>query len=114
MDLLKTTDGFSLIETLVGITIFGLLVGFTALFFLQIFQNPKMLIMNEASILAHYEVNYVKGNDINSDTLYNNDSGNLSIKRTIKKKEGAKEVDISVLFKGTNKQIISLSILVEL
>ncbi|HEX2982196.1 MAG TPA: type II secretion system protein [Ignavibacteriales bacterium] len=110
MKIISRNEGYTIIEALVGIVILGLILVFTVSVFNRLFANPQLLLKGEALYLADQEIKHVI-NDKDFETLeYESAGRNMLVRRTVS--EGAKlyEVQVSVIFKGTGKEIVSLSV----
>ena len=111
MDLLKKESGYLLIETLVGIILFGMIVTFSLVIFNKIFSNPNNLLRSEALYLAEAEIdNCIKQKSFR-DTVYSNESNFLNIYRIIEVKDSVISAAVSVQIIKLNKEIISLSVM---
>jgi prepilin-type N-terminal cleavage/methylation domain-containing protein len=108
--LLDNKDGFTIVETLVVITILGLLVTLTSVFFTQIFNNPKKMLQGDAFSLARNEIDYCIRFKPESDTLYKNDIGNLSVKRKVTGNENNFNTSVSVDFIKNKSRLIELKV----
>lgn len=106
---LKDQEGYTLIESLVGIIIIGIVIVFFAVFFKQIFSNPKILLKSDAMILANQEIERCINYKISSDTSYLNNRQNLRIFRTITKSDKLNKVIVRVVTDSGRSEIISLS-----
>jgi hypothetical protein len=109
MDLLKKEEGFSIIESLVGIIILGLIVIFFSLFFNKIFQTPKILLRGEAFYLANQEIENSLNMKSKSDTVYSNLNRNLQIRRMVRKEEKLYNIQVEVFTTLEKKCILNLS-----
>ncbi|MFC2094555.1 Tfp pilus assembly protein FimT/FimU [Bacteroidota bacterium] len=110
MHLLDTKDGFTIVETLVVIMILGLLVTLTSVFFSQIFNNPKKMLQGEAFSLARNEIDYCIRFKPESDTLYKNDVGNLSVRRKVNGNENNFNTSVYVDFNKNKSRLIELKV----
>lgn len=110
MDKMKSESGFTILESLVGILILGIMLILFAVFFNQIFNNPKLLHRSEAFILAKQEIEKCKNKRLTKDTLYFNEKENLSIVRDINLINNIINAKVTVETKLDKKKILSLSV----
>jgi len=111
LDLLKSENGFTIIETLVAILLLGLLVVGATGFFGTLYNSPKILLRNEALALASNEIDRCISYRILTDTLYKNPVGNLQVKRNVIMKADLNEVIVGVYWSDKNKKLIELKVL---
>lgn len=109
MDLLTKTDGYSLIEALVGITILGLLVGFVLMVSLRLMSNPKLTLQHKALLIAENEVNYCQSISVEKDTCYLNSNNTLTVKRTVKIEDNSKIIIITIKHTKSEQVLLSYS-----
>lgn len=104
-------EGFSIIETLVGITILGILIVISLKLFGDIYKMPELLLQREALHLATQELNKSISDYQIKDTSYTNQQGNLTLVKTIKEteQENLLFISVSVHFKSNKKTLITLS-----
>ncbi len=110
MDKLNSQNGFTIMETLIGIIIIGLMITFFAMFFNQVFNNPKILLRSDAFVLANNEIERCMNLKISSDTSYTNRIGNLYIKRQITFLNKLNKAKVSIYTASGKKEILSLSV----
>lgn len=109
--ILSNQEGFSIIESLVSITILGILIAISVRLFDEIYKAPEILLQREALQLADQELSRtISGNYLN-DTTYTNTQQNLIIKKIIKETEleNLREIEVQVLFRTTNKKLLIMS-----
>lgn len=110
MDKLKGQEGYTLVESLVGIIILGLVITFFAMFFNQIFGNPRILLKGEALIMASQELDRCLDIKAITDTSYFNRQGNLKIKRKVELIGKLNKAIVSVASDSGRNEILSLSV----
>lgn len=110
MGILKNQSGFSLIETLICISLLGVLLVLTSMIFVRFFSNPKMLLRNEALFMANQEMT----NSINikrlTDTTYVNTNANLTLVKKVQDAGNCNKVDITVKTVHNELEIVKLSV----
>lgn len=106
---ISNEDGFSMIEALVGIVILGLILTLTSAFVKGIFSHPKALLKGEALMLAGQEIDCSARNRMFTDTVYSNPSGNLAITRTATALDSLEKINVTVRYKSTNEEVVSLT-----
>ena len=111
MDKLIDQNGFTILETLVGILLLGLIITFFAMFFNQVFANPKLLLRKEAMVLANQEIERCINYKPKSDTTYFNNNGNLKIYRKLKSSNSLTKAVVTVKVKSSEKEILSFSVM---
>lgn len=113
MDPLKIQkqDGFSIIESLVGITILGILVTISVQLFTGIYKIPELLLKREALHLAAQELNRTISNAEFIDTTYKNMNENLVINKRVSQTNMSNLVlvKVSVQFNRSKEEILLLS-----
>lgn len=114
MDKLKDQLGYTIMETLVGIILIGLIITFFAMFFNQIFSNPKLLLRSEALTLANLEIEKSINTKAINDTIYKNTNGNLLIKRNIKQEKKLVKSTVVVQTVSSKDSILTLTALYKL
>jgi Na+/serine symporter len=108
MDILGE-DGFSIIESLLGIVLLGLIVVFTIIIFNNIWNNPGLAVKSEAFFLASREINNTINGKAFTDTSYNNAQNNLTLNKQVKLADDCYYVEVSVIHIPTKKEIVLLS-----
>lgn len=111
MDKLNSELGYTLMETLVGIIILGIVITFFAIFFNQTFANPRILLKGDAIILAKQEIDKCINIKAVKDTSYYNKNGNLKIIRSIKGVENLNQAVVVVASDSGRNEILYLSVL---
>ncbi|MBL1214646.1 MAG: hypothetical protein HND52_14930 [Ignavibacteriae bacterium] len=109
---LKDDSGYSILETLVSITILGLIAGITVLMLNGILKNPKLLLIDEAINLVYNEINFSMSSKTLTDTSYFNRSGNIKVERKIIQSHKTSKIIVNAKFKGTNKLLVSMNTIV--
>ena len=112
MVLLKKQEGFSIIETLVVITILGLLITFTTSFINKIYNNPVYLLKDEAFRAASNEIDGVMLNGTLTDTLYNI-KHNLFVKRHSTELDKYYLVSVVVKKRRSNYPLLELKTIIK-
>jgi len=114
MDKLKDQSGYTIMETLVSILLIGIIITLFAMFFNQVFSNPKLLLRSEALNLANQEVERSINTKSTTDTSYTNNQANLRIERKIESEESLVKAIVSVKSVIAGKEILSLSVMYKL
>ncbi len=109
MDILKKQDGYLIIEALVSLIILGFIVVFVSMFFNNIFQNPKILLRGQALTLANQEIERSINIKAQTDSIYKNQTGNLEVRRMIKRNDNLTNINVSIFSTSAKKEILSLS-----
>lgn len=106
---LKDESGYTIIESLVSLSVLGMLIVLTATILMKVFYNPKLILRNEALLLAKNEI----GNSIRYkstiDSTYTSANGNLLIERRITLQRSLHQIEVSVKMVNSEKEIIRLS-----
>lgn len=110
MDTLKKEDGFTIIESLVGIILLSLFVGLSAMVINGIYSRPQILMKGEASTLASQEIDYSLKMKPAGDTVYENGSGNMVVRREITQADSLAHIVVTVSAKGSGRMIARLSV----
>lgn len=108
MDILKQTEGFSIIETMTAIVIAGIITMFSIMLIKGIIINPKNLLKSESLMLASDEIDRAINYKIETDTSYYNQKGNLLIERKVVVKDSIHYLSVSVKFKDPKQEIVNL------
>jgi len=111
MDKLKNEYGYTLLETLVGIIILGLVIAFFAMFFNQVFANSRIFLIGDATILAKQEIERCINFRIKTDTSYFNNKGNLQVLRDIKFDGELNNAVVTVSSDSGRNEILFLSVM---
>lgn len=103
--------GFSIIETLVGIVLLGIIAALSLSIYLNLLSNPKNFLRGEAFTLASQEVEYIKTFKPVTDTNYFNAKGTLQVNRQIEFQDSINHFSVKVSSKQKNIEIIKLDFL---
>lgn len=106
------SEGFSIIETLVAITILGLLVAFTLTFFNRFYENPVYLLKDEAYRAASLEAENTLANRSYRDTSYIH-KNKLKVIKLVRMNDFSYLITIKVIYKNRSTQLSLLNLLVK-
>lgn len=109
MGILKNQSGYSLIETLVCISLLGIILFISTSVFVRLFANPKILLKNEALYLANEEINRTIHKRTLTDSTYTNENTNLVIERHIAELNGYAQIEVIVKHVHAAKEIVKLT-----
>ncbi|MGD8782586.1 MAG: hypothetical protein PVH88_26965 [Ignavibacteria bacterium] len=109
MDILAEDRGSTIIETLVGIIILGIIITLSFSLYMKIYTNTSILYKSEAITLANQEIFNCIRNKITTDTLYNNINKNLTITRKITVQNNVHTVIVKVSHSLKEEEILSLT-----
>ena len=109
MDLLNKDSGETMIETLVGIILLGIIVTVSFSILIRIYSNPNTIHKHEAFLLASQEITNCINNKTVTDTIYTNTNENLTVSRKILKHEDFYTVSVKVVPTNSELEIVSLS-----
>lgn len=109
MELLKNKSGYTLIETVVSIGLLGVLIVLSAFVYTRFFNNPKILLRDEALLLANMEITNSVNRGLITDTSYMNANGNLKVERKIEDMGSYNKISVIIIFVQNGKVIINLS-----
>ena len=109
MGILKDQSGYTLIETLVSIGLLGILIVLSAIAYTRFFDNPKILLRNEALYIANQEITNSINKRVFTDTAYTNENMNLGIERKFYDMQTFKKIEVAVVFIQTRRELIKLS-----
>ena len=109
MDLLKKQDGTTILETLIGILILGIIVTISFALLIKVFGNQKLMNEQEAYQLANETIS----NSINTysitDTSFNNNKGNLLVERKVLSEDMVHKITVKVYSAFSKNEIVSLT-----
>lgn len=109
MELLKDQSGYSLIETLVCISLLGIMLFISTSVFIRLFANPKILLRSEALFIANEEITRTIHKKAFTDTTYTNENTNLTIERRVIESGRFAQIEVYVKHSSWSKEIIKLS-----
>lgn len=109
MELLKDQSGYSLIETLVCISLLGIILFISTSVFVRLFANPKILVRNEALFIANEEITRATQKKEFKDTTYTNENANLTIERRVIESGEFAQIEVYVRHSSQSKEIVKLS-----
>ncbi len=109
MGILKDESGYTLIETLVSIGLLGILIVLSATAYTRFFDNPKILLRNEALYMANQEITNSINKKIFTDTTYANENQNLEVRRNVFDVQKLYRIEVAVVFVQTQKELVRLS-----
>lgn len=110
MGIVKNQSGYTLIETLVSIGLLSMLILLSAIAYSRFFDNPKILLRNEALYIANQEITNSVNKKIFTDTTYANENNNLAVERKIYDMQTYNKIEVAVMFIQTKKELIKLSV----
>ena len=106
---LNEQSGFSLIETVVSIGLLGILVTLSVIAYTRFFDNPKILLRNEALYMANQEITNAVNKRRFTDTTYTNINGNLAVERNISDLQTYYKMEVAVIFVQNKMELVKLS-----
>jgi len=109
MDLLIDDSGSTLIETLIGILILGIVATVTFSIYMQVYTSPTLLYKTEALSIANQEVTNCICNKVTSDTSYYNLNNNLIITRKVTVLNRIYRVEVDVAHPKKEGAILTMS-----
>jgi len=109
MDLLKNENGATMIETLVGIILLGIIITVSFSLLIKIYSNPNLIHKHEALLLASQEITNCLNNKILVDTSYTNINKNLTVTRKIRVDENIYTAVVKVTPARSELEIVVLS-----
>lgn len=105
---IKYDEGFSIIETLTALVIFGIIAALTAMTIKGLFFSPGNLIKSEALVMASGEIDQSINKGGANDTNYINYKGNLVVTRETIREDSLYSITVRVCSKQNNREILRL------
>ena len=109
---MKNQSGYSLIETIVCISLLGLLILLFTSVYTRFFSNHKMLLRNEALFMANQEVTNTINKRLFTDTSYKSINGNMLLDKKISNTDNSKKIIVVVRSVQLEKELVTLSALI--
>jgi len=109
---MKNQSGYSLIETMVCISLLGLLIFLSTSVYTRFFSNHKMLLRNEALFMANQEITNTINKRIFTDTSYKSINCNMLLDRKISDMDNCKKIIVVVRSVQLEKELVTLSALI--
>ncbi len=97
----RNNSGFSLIETLVSITIFGILLSLSIAMFTRLNTNPAVWYKSKALVYAKQEIRKIRQLNIIKDTSFVLPNKSLKLIREVKDENNMYNICIKVVHKDS-------------